>query len=115
MELNNIKHDGFHGFTANRFGRIAETSKEFMARKESILQFFEECVNANSNKLALAVSTYIQNEWFEICCRVYERLGFHLIFPLMELIGIDKAYITRRDDRSWSGVKEFFSKKIPEL
>ena len=53
MSANGIDHEGFHGFTANRFGRIAEISKEFTARRESILQFFDECVNTNSNKLVL--------------------------------------------------------------
>ena len=62
MEENKIAHDGFHGFTANRFGRIAEIAKEFLARKDSIMQFFDECVNINSSKLVLAVSTYIHNE-----------------------------------------------------
>ena len=115
MEENNIKHEGFHGFTANRFGRIAEIAQEFLARKDSIIQFFEECVNENSNKLVLAVSTYIQNEWFHICSRVYERIGLYLIFPLMELLGIDKSSKIRREDRNWAGVREFFKKKIPEL
>ena len=115
MNENNIKHEGFHGFTANRFGRIAEIAKEFVARRDSIIQFFEECVNINSNKLVLAVGTYIQNNWFHLCCRVYERIGFYIIFPLMELLGIDKAYDVKREDRNWSGVREFFKEKIPEL
>ena len=84
MNENNIKHEGFHGFTANRFGRIAEIAKEFVARIDSIIQFFEECVNINSNKLVMAVGTYIQNNWFHLCCRVYERIGFYIIFPLMD-------------------------------
>ena len=115
MDQNNIKHEGFHGFTANRFGRIAEIAKEYLARKDSITRFFDECVNPNSNKLVLAVCTYIQNDWFHLFCRVYERIGFYLIFPLMELLGIDKSYTVRREDRNWSGVKQFFKKKIPEL
>ena len=45
MDENNIEHDGFRGFVANRFGRIAELSKEFRTRKESITKFFDECVN----------------------------------------------------------------------
>ena len=33
----------------------------------------------------------------------------------MELLGIDKAYDVKREDRNWSGVREFFKQKIPEL
>ena len=33
----------------------------------------------------------------------------------MELLGIDKSYSVRREDRNWSDVKEFFKMKIPEL
>ena len=72
-------------------------------------------MNPNSNKLVLAVSTYIQNDWFHLCTRVYERLGFILIFPLMQLLGIDKAKEVKREDRNWTGVREFFRQKIPEL
>ena len=115
MSQKGILHEGFHGFTANRFGRIAEIAKEYTARRDSILQFFDECVNPNSNKLVLAVSTYIQNDWFHLCTRVYERLGFILIFPLMQLLGIDKAKEVKREDRNWTGVREFFRQKIPEL
>ena len=102
-------------YSANRFGRIAKIAKEYTARRDSILQFFDECVNPNSNKLVLAVSMYIQNDWFHLCTRVYERLGFILIFPLMQLLGIDKAKEVKREDRNWTGVREFFRQKIPEL
>ena len=63
----------------------------------------------------LSVRTCIQNDWFHLCTRVYERLGFILIFPLMQLLGIDKAKEVMREDRNWTGVREFFKQKIPEL
>ena len=38
MSQKGILHEGFHGFTANRFGRIAEIAKEYTARRDSILR-----------------------------------------------------------------------------
>ena len=69
----------------------------------------------NSNKLVLAVSTYIQNDWFNLCSRVYERLGFILIFSLMQLLEINKAKEVKREDRNRPGIREFFKQKIPDL
>jgi len=115
MKVNSIQHSGFHGFTSNRFGWIAEISKEFNNSRAGIKKFFDECVNINSNNLVLAVSAYIESDWFLLCSRVYERIGNDLIFPLMEVLGIDKAKYSKRDDRTWEGLKEFFCLKIPEL
>ena len=39
MELYNIEHTGFKGFTANIFGRIVEIAKEFLCQ-QSIIDFF---------------------------------------------------------------------------
>ena len=89
MEANNVDHEGFKGFTANRFGRIAEIAKEFLARRQSVFSFFDSVVDINSNKLVLAVSTYIQNDWFLLCSEVYNEMGKLVIFPIMELLGID--------------------------
>ena len=33
----------------------------------------------------------------------------------MQLLGIDKAKEVMREDRNWTGVREFFKQKIPEL
>ena len=89
METEGIEHTSFKGFTANRFGRIAEIAKEFLCRRQSIIDFFEAVVDTNSNKLVLAVSTYIQNDWFLCCAEIYSKLGDVFIFPLMDLLGID--------------------------
>ena len=62
MDAEGIEHAGFKDFVANRFGRIAEMAMEFLARKESIMNLFNAIVDANANKLVLAVSTYINNE-----------------------------------------------------
>ena len=60
----------FKGFISNRFGRIAELSKEFHNNQSLIKQFFEDVVDENANKLVLAVATYIQNDWFAMCCKL---------------------------------------------
>ena len=114
IQTQEITHAGFKGFIGNRFGRIAEIAKEYLARRQSILDFFEAVVDINSNKLVLAVSTYIQNDWFLCCSQVYERLGDIVIFPLMDLIGIDKKDVVSTA-RNWNGVRQFFKDKIPEL
>ena len=64
MEVQGRDYTGFKGFVANRFGRIAEIAQEYLAQRQSILDFFEAVLDVNSNKLVLAFSTYIQNNWF---------------------------------------------------
>ena len=39
MEMQSIDHTGFKWFHSNRFGCNAEISKEFTARRQSIIQF----------------------------------------------------------------------------
>lgn len=70
MELQGIAHGGFKGFCANEFGRIAEIAKEFTAKRQSIIDFFEAIVDISVNNLVMAVSTYIQNDWFVLCSQV---------------------------------------------
>ena len=105
----------FKGFVSNRFGRIAELSKMFILHKDSIKSFFEEVVDANSNNLVLAVSTYIQNDWFIQCSDLYAEFGEIIIFPLMAFLGIDSHKKTKSKARNWDGVKEFFNQKVSEL
>lgn len=109
------KLDTFGGFVANRFRRIAEIAQKFLAHRQSILDFFESVVDKNSNKLVLAVATYIQSDWFLCCSEVYSEIGDMIIFPLMDILGIDKAKQVKRDDRNWSGVHNFFKEKLPLL
>ena len=61
MANNGQAYEGFRGFLANRFGRIAELVQEYLDHRESIQAFFDAVVDVNSNKLVLAVSTFIQN------------------------------------------------------
>ena len=114
MESKEINHDGFKGFVSNRFGRITEIAKEFLSRRQSVLDFFQATVDENANKLVLAVSTYIQNDWFLCCSEVYCMLGDDIIIPLLNLLGIDDRE-GEDYERSWNGVKRFFHDKMPYL
>ena len=89
MESQGFDHAGFKGFTANRFGRIAEMVKEFLSRQQSVMDSFGDVVDTNANKLVFAVSTYIQNDWILCCARIYSQLKDVFIFLLMDLLGID--------------------------
>ncbi|XP_013414654.1 uncharacterized protein LOC106176709 [Lingula anatina] len=115
MADNNIPCQGFKGFEANRFGRIAELAKEYLSWRESIQTFFDAVVDTNSNKLVLAVATFIQNEWFTCCSEIYTMIGHLIIFPMMELLGIDKMGNQDTADRTWAGVKSFLEGKQVEL
>ena len=115
MKMNSITDTGFKGFSSNRFGRIADISRTFNGMREDIMMFFDEYINVNSNKLVLAVATYIESDWFLLCSKIYEELGNDIIFPLIEILGIDKAKKTKRNDRNWNGLKFFFQMKIEEL
>ena len=114
MEVQGRDHTGFKGFVANRLGRIAEIAQEYLAQRLSILDFFEAVVDVNSNKLVLAISTYIQNNWFLCCSEVYKMLREIIIFPLMHLLGIDK-HDSSNFERTWNGVRQFFAAKLPQL
>lgn len=115
MDEQGIERAGFKGFKSNRFGRIAETAKQFLKMREHILNFFEAIVDVNANKLVLAVSAYLQCEWFLTCSEVYGEIGDMVIFPLLNLLGIDRARSEKRDDRNWVGVRQFFETKLQEL
>ena len=100
----------FRGFVANRFGRIAENARQFISYKHLILDFFDEIVDQNSNKLVLAVSNYIQNEWFIMCSDIYSKIGSMLIFPMMSLFGIDSKKGMKHKEPHWTQVKSFSKK-----
>ncbi|KAK6168582.1 hypothetical protein SNE40_019783 [Patella caerulea] len=115
MANNGYEHSGFKGFVANRFGRVAELAKEFLKRRSSIIAFFNAVVDENANKLVLAVATFIQCDWFICCAEVYSMLGEWVIFPLMNILGIDDKSSQKNPSRNWEGVRDFFHEKIPEL
>ena len=112
---NEIELMGFKGFQANRFGRIASNAKTFLEYETAITEFFEEVVDDSDNKLIIACAHYIINRWFKICCEVYVFIAELIIFPLMDLIGIDNAKKIKREDRNWIGIFHFFENKLSEL
>ena len=114
MDEQEIDHLGFKGFQANRFGQIAEIARGFIARRQSVIAFFDAIVDSNANKLVMAVASYIQNDWFVLCSEIYSELGNFLIFPFMNLLGIDKQ-IEKGKSPKWTGVREFFKTKIYEM
>ena len=81
MEQEDIERQGFKDFTANRFGRIAQIANQFLKMKDQVLKFFDSLVDVNSNKLILAVSVYIQGDWFSLCCELYRKIADLVIFP----------------------------------
>lgn len=113
--LDQNEHDlgkDFLVFTSNRFGRTAELSKMFLKHKPFIGQYFDDVVDINSNKLVLAVSAYITNEWFAECCQLYSKMGDSVIFPLMDFLGIDAKKGDKRENRNWESAKLFFDTSI---
>ena len=81
MEQEGIERQGFKGFTANRFGRIAQISNQYLKMKDQVLKFFDSVLDINSNKLLLAVSVFIQSDWFSLCCKLYRKIADLVIFP----------------------------------
>ena len=79
------------------------------------MQFFSDVVDINSNKLVLPVSTYIQNDWFQLCAEAYAEVRDILIFPIIDLLGVDDCKLITDDELSWVGVQKFFEAKITEL
>jgi len=115
MDAQWIKHGDLKGFTAYRFGLIAEIAREYLSYHQSILDFFDAVVDPNANKLVLVVSTYIQNGWFLCCAEVDGKLGDVHIIPLMVLLGIDKCEDHGSGERTWKGVRSFSDKRIPDI
>ena len=109
--LNNLNCDlknDFKGFISNRFGRIGELSNVVQKHLAYIRQFFDEQVNEHSNKLVLAVYTYIQSEWFLTCCNVAAGFYHKITIPIKKLIGMDEFKDTKSEKRSWKGIKTEF-------
>ncbi|KAK6195771.1 hypothetical protein SNE40_001128 [Patella caerulea] len=113
MSVNGYDSASFTGFDSNRFGRIVGLAREFLKNRDALMAFFDAVVDENSNKLVLAVHTFISNPWFICCNEVYSLIGEILIYPLMDLLGIDGRGGDRK--RNWENVKEFVDAKLPEL
>jgi hypothetical protein len=84
-------------------------------RRDLIVEFFNEQVDEKSNLLNLSVLTYVQNEWAKECATIMRCIAIDVIFPFMELLGIDDHKYASNPDRNWVGVKHFLTEKIEEL
>ena len=114
-EREGLDNSNFYGFSENRFGRTAALASMFLKHKPDLQRFFAEVVDENSNKLVLAVSTYIESDWFYTGCLVYDFFGTLLIQPLCSLLGVDEKKKDTKEEKSWTAVKEFFDEKKQAL
>ena len=65
-----------------------------------------ENVDEFKNKLSLANSIYINNDWFILCCKV---------MALVMALGVDEDKKKHSEYRSWAVLKTFFSEKLSML
>lgn len=88
-----------------------------MEHQAHIQVFFDSIVDISSNKLVLAVCTFIQNEWFTRCAEIYRMMGNIITFPLMKFLGIDETVLSAvpHEKSNWTGVKGFFEHKLTVL
>ena len=105
----------FKGFTSNRFGRRADTAVTFLDIKEDLQVFFDEQVDMGQNMLWAAVGSYVKSDWFNKCNSAYRDISEWLIYPLMDILGIDQHKDAPDQDRTWRGVRNFFRKAPPDL
>ena len=89
-ENTKIKASKFKGFRENRFGRIGEISEAITTHGDLVHRFFDEQVNEHQNKLVLAVSAYINSDWFMICCKVANFFYQKTTLKLKKALGIDE-------------------------
>ena len=101
----------FLGFDSNRFGRLAELSALFLEHLLLLIDFFEQFIDENQNKLHLACFCHLKSEWFKLCCQIINELNEILVQPMQLALGIDKYRKVRSKHRSWHGLKEL----IPDL
>ena len=73
----------------SRQGSTVSSAEQFVLQKDNITKFFEYRIDGSSNKLVLAVSIHIQNNWFELSCKLYSEIWKIIVFHLMYLSGID--------------------------
>jgi hypothetical protein len=58
----------------------------------------------------------MSNDWVITCSTIYKSIGEMLIFPFMELLGLDRFKSQREERANWFEIKAFFfDTKIPEL
>ena len=111
----NLLKSGFTSFSSNRFGRLPELSTTFTQHEQQLREFYSNSVDENANKLVLACFTYLESDWFKLCCKVASEIDRQLTQPLKAALGIDKDKLTRSEFRSWAGLKQLFNQKLVDL
>ena len=71
--------------------------------------------HARTNKLVLACYTYLESDWFTLCCSVASDIDKIITQPMKAAICIDDNKMKRSEFRSWSGLKILFEQKLAEL
>ena len=113
---NELPIKGFKGFVGNRFGRIAHNAKVFLDLHDNISKYFSEVVDETSNKLLTAISHYITNDWVKLCTEVYVFIAEIIIFPLMNILGIDQhKKRSKANSSNWEDVYNFFKTKLSDI
>ena len=67
------------------------------------------------NMLWAAVGSCVKSDWFNKCNSAYRDISEWLIYPLMDILGIDQHKDAPDQDRTWRGVRNFFRKALPDL
>ena len=106
---------GFLGFSSNRFGRTLSLAEAFIEHRILIQKFYDEQVDQHQNKLFSACYAYLQSSWFNLCCEIGARLNGLSVLPIKAALGIDESKKVRSEARSWTGMREFFSKLLKDL
>ena len=115
LEAKSLLKNGFVGFSSNRFGRRSALASKLLQHLSLLQDFMEQNVDEFQNKLSLANSVYLHNDWVLLCCRVMSRFENILVSPLLMALGVDQFKHKKSEYRSWSGLKTFFSEKIKLL
>ena len=114
-EAKSLLKDGFVGFNSNRFGRRSALASKLLKHLPLLQEFMTYNVDEFQNKLSLANSIYLNNDWVLLCCKVMVKFDQLLVTPLLKALGVDKFKLSRSEYRSWAGLKQFFSEKLAVL
>ena len=106
---------GFLGFSSNRFGRRSALASMVLQHLPFLKEFMAQNVDEFQNKLSLANSIYINNDWFILCCRIMAKFDQILVTPLLMALGVDHHKKKHSEYRSWAGLKTFFTMKLTLL
>ena len=63
----------FVGFSSNRFGRRSALASMILKHLPLLKEFMSQNVDEFQNKLSLANSIYLYNDWVILCCKVMAK------------------------------------------